>query len=161
MRKIQNPWKDHESYNCFACAPNNPIGLHMEFFEEGDEIIAFWKPTPDFQGWIDTLHGGIQATLIDEIASWAVLRKLQAAGVTTQLNVRYRRPVLTTETHITLRARITDFQHRLATIQVTLENAAEKVCTEAEVVYHTMKEEQAREMGFTQCVLEGDALLPM
>ena len=39
---------------CFGCAPNNPMGLHMEFFEDGDDIVAFWKPKDVYQGWLRT-----------------------------------------------------------------------------------------------------------
>lgn len=70
-----------EGYNCFGCAPNNEAGVKMEFYEDGDEVISIWKPQPQFQGWIDTLHGGIQAVLLDEICAWVVC-------------VNYRLPVL-------------------------------------------------------------------
>ena len=42
MKKIINPWRDHPEYNCFGCCPDNPIGLHMEFFEDGDYIVSKW-----------------------------------------------------------------------------------------------------------------------
>ena len=77
MKKIINPWEGLDGYMCFGCAPNNPLGLHMEFFEDGDDIVAFWKPQGTYQGWLRTLHGGIQTTLMDELAGWVVLRKLQ------------------------------------------------------------------------------------
>ena len=52
----------------------NGIGIdicqRIEFYEDGDEVISIWKPQPQFQGWIDTLHGGIQAVLLDEICAW-------------------------------------------------------------------------------------------
>ena len=67
MKKIINPWKGLEGYNCFGCAPNNEAGVKMEFYEDGDEVVSIWKPRPEYQGWIDTLHGGIQAVLMDEI----------------------------------------------------------------------------------------------
>ena len=35
MKKIINPWRNHEGYNCFGCSPDNPIGLHLEFYEDG------------------------------------------------------------------------------------------------------------------------------
>jgi hypothetical protein len=54
MKKIINPWKDVEGYLCFACSPNNPSGLHMEFYEEGDDIVSLWKPTTYQQGWLNT-----------------------------------------------------------------------------------------------------------
>ena len=62
MKKIINPWEGLDGYMCFGCAPNNPLGLHMEFFEDGDDIVAFWKPQGTYQGWLRTLHGGIQTT---------------------------------------------------------------------------------------------------
>ena len=64
MRKIRNPWLHKEGYKCFGCAPDNPIGLHMEFFEEGDNILCFWRPQDHFEGWVGVLHGGIISTLI-------------------------------------------------------------------------------------------------
>ena len=44
---------------------------------------------------IDTLHGGIQAVLLDEICAWVVLRKLQTTGVTSKMETRYMKPVNT------------------------------------------------------------------
>ena len=35
MKKIIPPWRNHEAYNRFGCCPENPIGLHMEFYEDG------------------------------------------------------------------------------------------------------------------------------
>ena len=39
-KKIINPWRNHEGYNCFGCSPDNPIGLHLEFYEDGDYIVV-------------------------------------------------------------------------------------------------------------------------
>ena len=52
-------------YNCFGCCPTNPIGAQMRFYEDGDDIISIWKPTQNHQSWINTLHGGVQAVLLD------------------------------------------------------------------------------------------------
>ena len=40
MKKIINPWKGLEGYNCFGCAPNNEAGIKMEFYEDGDEVVS-------------------------------------------------------------------------------------------------------------------------
>ena len=66
MKKIINPWKDMEGYNCFGCSPDNEAGVRMEFYEDGDEVVSIWKPRPEYQGWLNTLHGGIQSVLLDE-----------------------------------------------------------------------------------------------
>ena len=44
MKKIKNPWIGAEGYNCFACCPDNPHGLHMEFYEDGDEVVRMHVP---------------------------------------------------------------------------------------------------------------------
>ena len=67
MEHLKNPYVGLEGYNCFGCAPHNPIGLHMEFYEDGDDVVVKWQPHDNVQGWVDTLHGGVQATLADEI----------------------------------------------------------------------------------------------
>ena len=43
MRKIINPWRNHEGYNCFGCSPDNPIGAEItnskgELCNEGEAI---------------------------------------------------------------------------------------------------------------------------
>ena len=48
MKKIINPWEGLDGYMCFGCAPSNPMGLHMEFYEDGDDIVAYWEVT-DFR----------------------------------------------------------------------------------------------------------------
>lgn len=74
MKKIKNPWLGltDKGYNCFGCSPENPYGLKMEFYEDGDDIVSFWTPGENYQGWMNTLHGGIQATLMDESAGWLI-----------------------------------------------------------------------------------------
>lgn len=82
MIKLKNPYAEFKEYNCFGCSPTNPSGLRMEFHEEGENIVSRWNPGHDHQGFHDLLHGGIQATMMDEIASWVVFMKLDTVGVT-------------------------------------------------------------------------------
>ena len=160
MRKIKNPWVHKEGYKCFGCAPDNPIGLHMEFFEEGDQIICFWRPQENFEGWVGVLHGGIISTLVDETAGWVVTRKLQAAGMTSRLNMRFHKPVTSSEVQLTVKARLASLQRNIATIEATVENAHGEVCAEGQAVYYVLSDEKSAEMGFVHCDVEGDNLLP-
>ena len=57
MKKINNPFLGHEDYCCFACAPNNSIGLKMEFIDDGESLISDWKPDDRFQGYKNILWG--------------------------------------------------------------------------------------------------------
>ena len=161
MRKIKNPWMQKDGYNCFGCSPDNPIGIHMEFYENRDEIISFWHPQTQYQGWVDTMHGGILATIIDETAGWVVFRKLQTSGMTTNLELKYRKPVMTTEPQITVRGHIVEQRRNLMTIDVRIENSKGETCVEGRATYFAFDKAKAAEMGFTSCDLEGDELLPM
>ncbi len=154
MKKIKNPWDGKEGYNCFGCAPGNPIGLHMQFYEDGDQVLGIWQPGTHHQGWFDTLHGGIIATLVDETGAWAITRKLQTTAMTVRLNMQYRHPVMTTDGEITVRASIANSLRNFVTVAVDVCDSHGKVCAHGEVTYCTFGPEQARQMGFTGCELE-------
>lgn len=160
MRKIKNPWIGKEGYNCFACAPHNENGLKMEFFEEGDEVVSIWKPQPFCQGWVDTLHGGIQAALLDETCAWAVMRKLQTTGVTSKMEIRYLHAISTKDSYLTLRARIMEQKRNIVVLEACIYDSREKVCTKAVCTYFAFSKEKAREeMGFRSCEVEEEQRL--
>lgn len=112
MIKLKNPYAEFPGYNCFGCSPHNPIGLRMEFFQKDDEIVSTWSPDKDFQGFHDVLHGGIQATMMDEIASWVVFILLETAGLTYRLQSTYRKPVRISKGEITLKAKLKEQKRR-------------------------------------------------
>ena len=148
MKKIQNPWIPllDEGYNCFACAPTNPKGLKMEFWEDGEELVSLWRPTPDYEGWLGTLHGGVQSTLIDEIGGWWIGRKKQLSAMTTNLRVKFLKPVSSQpEDEIELRCRMKEQKRAFIIMEVTLKQGGE-VRTEGELTYYCF----SREVSDTQ-----------
>ena len=155
MKKIVNPWKGMAGYNCFGCAPDNPAGFHLEFFEDGDDIVTFWQPSAPYQGWEGIVHGGIQALLLDEICGWVVTRKLQTAGVTSRMETKYKRPVSTSDPMLTLRAHIVEQKRNIVLIEATLADSTGQVCTEAVCTYFVFPKEKAeQEMHFKECRTE-------
>lgn len=124
-------------YNCFGCSPDNQHGLQMNFFEDGEFIIAEWEPKDFFQGYFNVLHGGIQATLIDEIASWFVYVKLKTSGITSKLEIRYKNPVYTDKGKITLKARLKEKRRNIVLIFVEIYNNEGKLCAYGDAQYFT------------------------
>lgn len=143
MIKLKNPYAEFPDYNCFGCSPSNHHGLRMKFFEDGDEIVCTWSPDQHFQGFRDILHGGIQATMMDEIASWVVMVKLDTAGVTFRLSTRYRKPVRLSAGTITLRAKLLQQQRCIATMEVWLFDGDGNRCSEGMVEYFILDREKA------------------
>ncbi|HCS88242.1 MAG TPA: thioesterase [Bacteroidales bacterium] len=158
MREIGNPWVCMEGYNCFGCSPDNPLGLHMRFYEDGDDIVSVWCPTQNHQSWVNTLHGGVQAVLLDEICGWVVFRKLQTSGVTGKMEIRYRHAINTTGKYLFLRARLKERQHCLAVVEAEIQNADGVVCATCECTYFTFSGDKAEQMAFRPAECIGDEL---
>lgn len=155
MKKIINPWHGMKEYCCYGCAPHNESGLRMEFYEDGEEIVSVWHPEAHHQGWINTLHGGVQATLADEISSWVVFRRCQTAGVTSKMEIRYHKSILTTEPYVVLRASIKEQKRNLVDIEVGIYNANNERCTTAVCTYYLFSKEKAHDLFyFRECTTE-------
>jgi acyl-coenzyme A thioesterase PaaI-like protein len=146
MRKVHNPFRNLEGYNCFGCSPDNQNGLKMQFQEDGDAIVSTWEPAEYFQGYHKVLHGGIQATLMDEIASWYVYVKLRVSGVTSSMNIRLLKTVYVDHGPLSLRATMIAKRRNLADIGVTLMDADNQICAKGVVTYFTLTPEKSREL---------------
>ena len=78
-------------HNCFACGGTNPIGMRLHI-ELGDGVArTTWVVGDDYVGWSDKAHGGIIATLLDEVMAWAP-SSFDSWAVTAEMTVRYRSP---------------------------------------------------------------------
>ena len=56
---------------CFGCGQNNPIGLKLNFKQDGNTVRAEFTPSELHQGWPGVVHGGILICLLDEAMSYA------------------------------------------------------------------------------------------
>jgi len=83
---------------CFCCGPKNPIGLKLEFDTTADgRMRTIWIPRREHQGFKDIVHGGLVATVLDEVmVRLLYLRGISAvtAGMETKLiePVRWGKP---------------------------------------------------------------------
>lgn len=145
---IKNPFYQLEGYNCFGCSPENELGLRMHFRLEGDEVLCDWQPEQHLQGWVGILHGGIQATLMDEIASWYVFVKLQTAGVTSKMEVKLLKPVKMDKAPFRLCARLQEMKRNIAIIHVGLYMSDGILGAESLMHYYTYPKEIAHEKLF-------------
>ena len=77
---------------CFVCGKRNRDGLQLDFELIGeDRVRTEFTPPKRFQGWKDVVHGGIIATILDEImVNAAYLRKIMA--VSAKFEIKLRKP---------------------------------------------------------------------
>jgi uncharacterized protein (TIGR00369 family) len=79
-------------HNCFACGSLNTHGLHLELHAADDRCWVELVLPERFEGWEGIAHGGIVATILDEVMAWALVDH-DIWGVTARMQVEFRRPV--------------------------------------------------------------------
>ncbi|MBR4266693.1 MAG: PaaI family thioesterase [Bacteroidales bacterium] len=155
LHKIKNPYTEVTDYNCFGCSPNNPIGLHLEFYDDGENVITKYTPNRNYQGWKNVLHGGIQSLIIDEISSWVVMRRLQTSGVTSKLNIQFKKPALISEGPFTIKAKLSRQMKNIAFIDAEIYNVKNELTSLGTAVYYCWSAEDAKKnFNFEGCFLE-------
>ena len=81
---------------CFVCGRDNPVGLKMQFYDDGnDTVISNFTPDARYQGYPEIVHGGILASILDEVVGRvAMIGDHHRFMMTVSLKVSYRHPVL-------------------------------------------------------------------
>ena len=81
---------------CFICGLENPVGLKLRIYEVEPGVVETTFTAPQhFQGYPGVLHGGIIATIIDEVSgrSWMGSMENPRFMFTAKLEVKYRKNV--------------------------------------------------------------------
>ena len=114
-----DPYVFGAAQRCYGCGPHNPMGLRLRFERQGDEVVTRFVPGEGLEGPPQVFHGGLQATIADEVAGWAVVGLLGRMGFTTSLSLRYIRPVKIGE-EVEARASIAARNGNIVTVDVRL-----------------------------------------
>jgi acyl-coenzyme A thioesterase PaaI-like protein len=121
-------FQDHMPGNvCFGCGKDNPEGLQIKSYWEGEAAVCVWQGEEKYHGWRHVLNGGILATLIDcHCMGTAMAAAYQAEGrsldsepfyryATGTITVRYLAPT-PNERPLTLRAYVQEIKGRKVTL---------------------------------------------
>ena len=79
---------------CFACGKANPSGLKLPIVEKPGGVEMTYAVPEGYAGWQGIVHGGIVATILDELMAWAC-NQSDRSMVTAEMTVRYRKPIKT------------------------------------------------------------------
>jgi acyl-coenzyme A thioesterase PaaI-like protein len=87
--------KQPNSRHCFVCGLENPVGLRLAFYSSGPgEAICDYVAPDHYQGYPGVVHGGIVASMLDEIVGRAAMAdETERFMMTARLEIRYRQPV--------------------------------------------------------------------
>ena len=87
--------KQNNSDWCAVCGVENPMSLGAKFYHvEGDLLVGVVTGRDEHQSYPGRMHGGMISALLDEVVGRAInVVEPEAFGVTTELNVKFKKPV--------------------------------------------------------------------
>ena len=143
MKSIQETYAPNLA--CFGCGPANPKGLHVRSFADGEEVIAEWNPSVEYEAYQGMLSGGIIGTLLDchcnWTAAWHLMVKTGAekppCTVTAEYTIKLLRPT-PTDGPLRLVARVTESTDTRAVVEGEL-IGHDKVCATCHGVFVAVK----------------------
>lgn len=134
--------KQSASRNCFVCGRQNPCGLKLDFYFDGESISEAELNIPEqFEGYPGVVHGGVITAILDECAGRAHMRNQDDFMVTAQLNVRFRKPVRT-KTQLIVRGSAGDRQGRVAKAHAEIMDQDGTILAEADGVFVDIPKEK-------------------
>lgn len=105
--------------NCFACSQTNPLGLKLNFWISDQGCFSKCILSKNHCGFTGIAHGGIISTLIDEVAAWTIIVKMGKLCFTTDMSVRYFKPV-PTGAEIIIQGQIIDYEKNDVNVKTSI-----------------------------------------
>ncbi|MFZ5776285.1 MAG: PaaI family thioesterase [Thermodesulfobacteriota bacterium] len=134
--------------NCFGCGPDNPVGLGMHFYSDGQTLASRLVVPEHLCGWGRVVHGGVVSTMLDELMGWTAITLLKRLVLTKSLAVEFRRPLFAGDP-LRLRGRVEERRgEREALLSGEVLNPAGEVCAAATGIFALFTLEAARNLGF-------------
>ncbi len=144
LNKLDNFDRDR---GCFACGTNNPIGLKMEFYSDGQTVFSWLAVSRRLCGWRNIIHGGVITTILDEAMSWTAHHLIKKLILTKTIHVQFLHP-LYVERKIRVEGRVTQINRkREAELTALIINDNGKKCALADGKFALLKPQTARRMG--------------
>jgi acyl-coenzyme A thioesterase PaaI-like protein len=134
-----------EPHNCFACGTLNAHGLHLELHVDGERCWTDLAIPSRFQGWDEIAHGGIVATILDEVMAWSLVDH-DNWGLTARMTVDFKR-VVPLERSVHAEGWVTEVRRRLITTAGRIvDQATGELLATADATYVAAPEDRKREL---------------
>ena len=82
------PW----THGCYVCGQDNPIGLHLRFELDKQQVVGRFLPRDEHGGFQGIVHGGLLMAVLDEVMFWAPSIAARRMYWSVALDVRFEAP---------------------------------------------------------------------
>jgi uncharacterized protein (TIGR00369 family) len=135
------------THSCYVCGESNPAGLKLRFETDGRIVRARFVPRATHIGFQGVVHGGITATVLDEIMVWACAVATRRFAYCAELKVRYLLP-LAPDAEVILTAQLVlNRKGRIFDAKAAVQNADGKTFATATGKYLPIADSDAAKMA--------------
>lgn len=133
--------------SCFVCGDANPHGFDLRSETDGTVVRAHFTFRAGHVGFKQTIHGGLTATLLDEIMTWACAVQARRFAYCAELNVRYLQPVRPGQPIVATAELINNRKGRIFEAKAEMRDQADTVLVTATGKYLPLKDAEAAGMA--------------
>jgi uncharacterized protein (TIGR00369 family) len=135
------------THSCFVCGESNPLGFHLRSETDGRAVQARFVFGTGHVGFKQTVHGGLIATLLDEIMTWACAVQTKRFGYCAELSVRFIRPAHPGQPVLATAEMVANRRGRLFEAKAQLRNESGTVLASATGKYLPLDDAVASDMA--------------
>lgn len=130
---------------CLVCGRQNPHGLRLSLHvDEGTGIVSTqFVPRPEHIGFEGIVHGGVIATVVDEVMVWAATWAGKRFCVCGELSLRFRRSAEVGQS-LHVKAKVESHRSRLIQTSATVLDANGDLLATGSGKYVPLSPEQNR-----------------
>lgn len=135
------------THSCFVCGESNASGLRLRFETDGRRVQTRFTVRPEHVGFKGVMHGGLIATVLDEVMVWACAVGTRQFAYCAELTVRFLVPVQPGELVIIEAELAENRKNKVFHTQAVLRDETGVVRSRATGKYLPLKTEEAKEMA--------------
>ena len=137
------------THSCFVCGKSNVNGLKLRFKTDGRVVEARFVPGAQHIGFKKTVHGGLIATVLDEVMVWACGVATRRFAFCAELNVRYLNPVRPGDETLAVAELVANRRNKIFDAKSELRRSTGDLLATATGKYIPVKEPTCRECSTT------------
>ncbi|MDB6064460.1 MAG: thioesterase superfamily protein [Pedosphaera sp.] len=134
------------THSCFVCGESNASGLKLRFETDGLIVRARFLPRAEHIGFKQTVHGGIIATVLDEIMVWGCAVQTRRFAYCAEMTVRFVSPLRPGEEVVAMGELIANRRNKIYEAKGELRGASGLLLASATGKYVPIKEADMTEM---------------
>jgi uncharacterized protein (TIGR00369 family) len=121
--------------------------LKLRFETDGRIVQTRFVARPEHVGFRQTIHGGLIATLLDEMMVWACAVGTKRFAFCAELNVRFQNPLRPGESVLAMAELVENRRGKILEAKGELRSAAGELLASATGKYLPVKEEMAAQLA--------------